>query len=70
MVDLAREVKSLTSAMRNSCLELVTIGLLWLVGIPMVPALKAIFSQELFLLNFFNLFANFGQYGTPCALGN
>ena len=70
MVDLAKDVKSLTSAMRKSCLELVNFGLHWFEGKPMVPASKSIFSQELFLLYLFCLFANFLQYFAPRTLGS
>jgi len=45
MVDFAREVKSLTSEMRSSCLELVNLGLHWLIRKPIVPSVKAVFSQ-------------------------
>lgn len=69
MVDLARDVKSLTSAMRSSCLELVTMGLHWLVGKPMVSALNAIFSQELFRRIIFYLFAKLSQNFTHGSLG-
>lgn len=62
MVDLANEVKSLTSAMRNSCLELVNFGLHWLKGKPMLPASSKLFSRKLFLLNFFILVAKLGEY--------
>ncbi len=68
MVDLANEVKSLTSAMRNNCLELVNLGLHWLIGKPMLPAVDMIFSQELFLrinfLYFFTKSCQTGAHGT------
>ncbi len=65
MVDLAKDVKSLTSAMRNSCLELVNFVLRWFKGKPMVPAEDVRFSQQLFLLDLFCLLADFRQYGIP-----